>query len=175
MPVYLHSQKQPFYILLGGWRRRKWRLGISFLDSASVSPVAAVSDSKLKNPVNREDRKLLSHGQCRLFLPSKQGFPQVFISIQTWKNDGNTVAVKGTLRYDCEQKGGRWRLSDAYLGQTGAQTDLIPVLAASSRHTQTWVQLCLHVYERDLSTCDALLLSLPLLPLHQILILLPLC
>lgn len=85
------------------------------------------------------------------------------------------MAVKGTLRYDREQKGGRWRLSDAYLEQTGAQTDLIPVLTASSRHAQTWVQLCLHVYVCDLPTCDAPLLCLPLLPLHQILILLPLC
>lgn len=103
----------------------------------------------------------------------EQGFPEIFIIIQTWKNDGNIVDVKVTLsrRYKCEQKvfvtwrraACRWRLFDGYLRQTGA---------ASSHHAHTWVQLCVYVCARDLSTCNALLFSLPLFP--QILIIFPL-
>lgn len=103
----------------------------------------------------------------------KQGFPEIFIIIQTWKNNGNIVAVKRILsRYKCEQKVFvTWRkaacgcrLFDGYLRQTGA---------ASSRPAQTWVQLCVYVWVCDLSTCNALLFSLPLFP--RIFIIFPLC
>lgn len=117
--------------------------------------MAAVSDSKLKNPVNRETRKPLSHREDNAGCLSRAGFPRDIYYYKTWKKDGNIVAVKGTLsrRYECEHKvlaawrraASRWRLFDAYLWQTGVQTDLIPVLAASSRHTQTWMQLCVCV------------------------------
>lgn len=83
----------------------------------------------------------------------EQGFPEILL--QTWKKGGNIVAVRGTWSrgHECghmalaawRRAACRWRLFDAYLRQTGAQTDLIPVLDASSRHAQIWVQPCVHV------------------------------
>lgn len=46
----------------------------------------------------------------------EQGFPEIFIIIQTWKNDGNIVDVKGTSsrRYE-GQHGDEWHTGAVYL------------------------------------------------------------
>lgn len=113
----------------------------------------------------------------------EQGFPEIFIITnlgKRWKHK----KIKGTSRrrYECEHEAlaarrraaRRWRLFDAYLWQTGVQTDLIPVLAASSRHTRDsgaamcmcMCVICPHVQ----LYCS----HLPLFPLHQIFITFPL-